>query len=157
LTSGADPGISVHVVIGNWTLATALHLSDQDADTGTTNTHVTPSLITTVADAYLFSAFFQEEASSTQTSNDSFTKRTEHSTHCHTTLDRIVSATGTYSGSVGSGAAVNFGCVIAAFVEVVGVSAALTGTGGDGMTEAQVVAGGETIIVTLTGETFITS
>lgn len=38
---------------------------------------------------------------------------------------------------------------------VAGVSAAITGTAGDGATEAQIVAGGETIIITLTGATWV--
>lgn len=36
-----------------------------------------------------------------------------------------------------------------------GVSAAVTGTAADGLTEAEIVAGGETIILTLTGDTWV--
>ena len=152
-----DGGVSVHVVEGNWDIDTALHLSDQDTDTGTSNTHVSPGLPTTIADAYLFAAHFQEQfATGAHSSNDSFTKRTDHSDHVHTTLDRVVTGTGTYSSSI-QGAAVNYGSIIVAFVEHVvdEPEAAITGTGGDGMTEAEVVAGGQTIVITLTDDTFI--
>ena len=40
--------------------------------------------------------------------------------------------------------------------EASGASAALTGTAVDGVDESDIVAGGETIIITLTGDTFVT-
>lgn len=40
--------------------------------------------------------------------------------------------------------------------EITGASAAVTGTAGDGTTEADIVAGGQTIIITLTGDTWVT-
>jgi hypothetical protein len=115
--TGTDLGISVHVVDmgGSISVGTVLDQASGQQTAGT-NTQDTPNITTTVADEYLMSAFFEEQAGSTQTENaQSFTKRTEENGHVHTTLDRIVSATGTYHDSVTSTSAVIFGAVIASF------------------------------------------
>jgi hypothetical protein len=61
----------------------------------------------------------------------------------------------TFDFTITAGGARPWGVMLTAIPEEVGVSAALTGTALAGMTEADVVAGGKTIVITLTGDTFI--
>ena len=59
------------------------------------------------------------------------------------------SADWTISGNLG------WACALAVLKEAAGATAALTGTATASITEADIVAGGKTIVVTLTGETFV--
>lgn len=80
-----------------------------------------------------------------------------------TTEDLGASVIGSWSGPTGS-ADVSAGwlqtaegayMLAMAPSEVDGASAAVTGTAGDGATEAEIVAGGGTIVLTVTGDTFV--
>ena len=159
VSNHADAGMSVHVVSGNnTTLGSVLNTYNVKADTSEGTSHSSESITTDNANDYLICFWFQEHSASTHTENGtSFTIRSEESTHAHATFDRIVTGKGTYSDAITTSASVRYGSIIAAFKAAAAGAAVISGTATEGITEADIVAGGKTIIVTLSGDTLIAS
>ena len=97
VTSITDAGIHVHVVSGaNTTLAAVLDTQSSLAGSSSGSTLTGSNFTTGNANDYLWSFWFQEDATATVTDSQSFTKEKENSSHYSGSFDQIVSATNTY-------------------------------------------------------------
>lgn len=93
----ADPGISIHVYSG---CATTSVVEGTPISNGAASLGVPEAAgYETTVDTVIVAGFAEETSGSTQTAQNSFTKRTDQTDHVHCTIDYIISA-GTYVAHV---------------------------------------------------------
>lgn len=151
----ADCGWSLHEYSGNAISScygTEAYNYRQDSHT----TWGTADIITTTEANMMLVGILCRESAPGGNNWTAWNERTEHTDHVHSTADYLAATADAYDmvGTLDVTGSFDM-WVCASFKSAAAISAAITGTATEGINESHVVAGGKTIVITLTGDTFI--